>query len=154
MVVHVDVWHMKVTWHLCVWEQQVALLLPWLHPKLAHLWELKAPRRPHTECIQGQLSITLSWASLKWICTYKHVLLCSRRVCNLSLAGGEYICYHCGRYSYTVCACSVALVQCLILHSSIQFYTKYICCCLEALFHQLQKKVWRKTNLDEKKSAC
>lgn len=144
MVVHVDVWHMKVTWHLCVWEQQMALLLPWLHPKLAHLWDLKAPA-DLTECIQGQLSITLSWASLKCICTYKHVLLCSQRVCDLSLAGGEYICYHCGRYSYTVCACSVALKQQhTVLH-------KYICCCLEALFHQLQKQVWRKTNLNEKK---
>lgn len=61
------------------------------------------------------------------VCIYKHVLLHSQCVSDLSLAGGEYICYYCGRYSYSVCACSVdfAVLSYTGTYSNMQVYTRY-----------------------------
>lgn len=58
----------------------------------------------------------------------KHVIFCSQCDCILLLAGGEYMCYTCGRYSYRVCACSVAFY-------SVKKYTKcYIRCGIASTF--------------------
>lgn len=44
------------------------------------------------------------------VCMY--TIMCSQCDCDLSLAGGDYICYRCGTYSDRLCACSVAFLQC------------------------------------------
>lgn len=59
----------------------------------------------------NQRLLSLKVCVCECIC-YKHVHLCSHCDFDLSLAGGEYLCYHCGRYSVRVNACCV-LLQCL-----------------------------------------
>lgn len=59
--------------------------------------------------------------------SYKLVLLYLQCDCNLLLAGGEYVCCHCGRYSYRVCACSVT-------SCSVKYYTATYSFTLDALF--------------------
>lgn len=65
---------MKVTWHLCGLEQQVALLLSWLPPKLVHLWDLKAP----TELTQCALRVSFpSLFNEHFKCVYTYTSVCS-----------------------------------------------------------------------------
>lgn len=54
--------------------------------------------------------------------TFKRMLL-SWQCCYLLLAGGEYICYHCGRYRCIVCACSV---QCRSVNHSKAALRQYL----------------------------
>lgn len=48
-----------------------------------------------------------SLMSISKVCMYVQACALVLTMCQLSLAGGEYICYHCGRYSDRVCACSM-----------------------------------------------
>lgn len=98
----------------------MALLLSWLPPKLAHLWDLKAPK----DLTQSAFRVNFpSLFNEQFQSVYVYTSMCSHCDCDLSLAGGEYICFHCGRYRACCVRMLCGFLQCSVRQSNKEFYT-------------------------------